>query len=185
MSEVRWKNFRNREQLHLRAIAGRPKALQIQAKQNNSWPGDPKRAGAETPRDRQDRSPRRLHLKTRTPILRLVETGGLESRFRISGENDRRHPVQADELAWHRRGLPLLQRIGCAEMTSCFTRARHKTKSQTRAEENCHCPSACASLLHTWIGHGLLFPDSRAVRRGFDKTATTQDSTVCRPAKLQ
>src|SRR2546427_10698270 len=91
MSKMRQQDLRNRDQLHLRTFAGRSKGLQIQAEQNDSRPRHSKRAGTETSQRRKNRSPRQLHLKTRTPVLCLPEIGQRKSRFRVSRETRARH----------------------------------------------------------------------------------------------
>src|SRR5205823_3287319 len=71
--------------------------MQIQTKQNNSRSRDLERAGAETRYVGENRSPRRLHFKTRPAVLCLLETGGRENPFRVSGENGATKRRQASE----------------------------------------------------------------------------------------
>src|SRR5712691_11254530 len=61
--------------------------MQLPHQQNDFAPRDPKRAGAKTDRNRQNRSPAEIRLEKRPPILRPFEVGKRKSRFRICGEN--------------------------------------------------------------------------------------------------
>src|SRR5207247_10320683 len=71
--------------------------MQIQTKQNNSRSRDLERAGAETRYVGENRSPRRLHFETGPTVLCLLETGGRENPFRVSGENGATKRRQASE----------------------------------------------------------------------------------------
>src|SRR6266496_2724575 len=71
--------------------------MQIQTKQNNSRSRNLERAGAKTRHVGPTRSPRRLHFETGRTVLCLLETGGRENPFRVSGENGATKRRQASE----------------------------------------------------------------------------------------
>src|SRR5436309_5731965 len=134
MSKMRQQDLRNRDQLYLRTFAGRSKGLQIQAEQNDSRPRHSKRAGPETSQRRKNRTPRQLHLKTRTPVLCLPEIGQRQSRFRVSRETGTSHRLGHVNRRTAPLTKPRLPKSEEADLALTRTQAELRSAGKSRSD---------------------------------------------------